>query len=439
MRIWKMLAATALLWPAAAVADEVEKLTLDLLLGSEAEKATASTALIARGDPDVIPSLIHLMRLGGEHKAISATLSALSSTSLRTWREAMVWQEAQPALPPHPSFYTVKMRFLASIDDRFRDFFGPALADPDSRRIRFEEVVWGGVKVDGIPSLDNPAMILAAEAAYMREDDLVFGVEINGDARAYPLRIMGWHEMANDVVGGVPVALSYCTLCGSGILYETAREGGGAFVFGSSGLLHRSNKLMFDRQTRSLWQQFRGEPVVGPLTHSGIRLRQRPLAISTWADWRALHPDTRVLALETGHIRDYDPGVAYRDYFASPDLMFPVAQGADGVAPKDFVFGITRFGAAKAWPVAAFAETSVINDRVGDLSVVLIGEADGRTVRAYDRGDHLVKMDEVSDYVMTEDALLTPDGQTLPRVAGRLSYWFAWDNANAFESALYAR
>ena len=130
-------------------------------------------------------------------------------------------------------------------------------------RIRLEEVVWGGVQFDGIPSLDNATMINADKADYLLDTDLVFGIEINGDARAYPLRIMGWHEMANDVIGGVPVALAYCTLCGSGILYETLLEGSDdPLVFGSSGLLYRSNKLMFDRTTNSLWNQFSGEPVV---------------------------------------------------------------------------------------------------------------------------------------------------------------------------------
>lgn len=119
--------------------------------------------------------------------------------------------------------------------------------------IRLEEIAWGGVNKDGIPSLDNPALINAEDAEYLKEDDLVFGVSINGDTRAYPLRIMDWHEMFNDVIGGVPVALAYCTLCGSGILYETDMgDGKEPIIFGSSGFLYRSNKLMYDKQTHSL-------------------------------------------------------------------------------------------------------------------------------------------------------------------------------------------
>ena len=119
------------------------------------------------------------------------------------------------------------------------------------------------------PSSGNCAPLSASPASaasYLNPDDPVFGVEINGDARAYPLRIANWHEMVNDVVGGVPVSLAYCTLCGSGILFD-GRVAGRAepFTFGSSGLLYRSNKLMYDRQTDSLWEQLAGHPVTGSL------------------------------------------------------------------------------------------------------------------------------------------------------------------------------
>jgi len=146
----------------------------------------------------------------------------------------------------------------------------------------------GGPGKDGIPALVNPKLIAPQEAAYLIPEELVFGVKINGDVRAYPLRVLDWHEMFNDVIGGVPVSLAYCTLCGSGILYETTVAGRDQpFEFGSSGFLYRSNKLMYDRETNSLWNQFTGSPVVGELTNSGIVLKTRPVAITTWEDWFA--------------------------------------------------------------------------------------------------------------------------------------------------------
>src|SRR5262249_3065238 len=187
-------------------------------------------------------------------------------------------------------------------------------------------------------------------------------------------------EMVNDVVGGSPVSLAYCTLCNAGILYETRINGRDRpFSFGSSGLLYRSNKLMYDRSTDSLWDQFMGQPVVGSLVGSGIRLKVLPLVTTTWRLWRAKHPTTTVLSLETGFSRDYGQGVAYRDYFNSKDLMFPAAAKDHRLKQKDLVFGVRAAGGTKAWPLAAFAGGKVIHDRVGQIDVVLVGNAEQQT------------------------------------------------------------
>ena len=194
----------------------------------------------------------------------------------------------------------------------------------------------------------------------------MFGIEIAGDARAYPLRILDWHEMLNDVVGGVPVTLAYCTLCGSGILYDARVPGHDEpFVFGSSGFIYRSNKLMYDQATHSLWSQFTGRPVVGPLTGSGIELAVLPVTITSWRDWRARHPDTKVLSLDTGYERDYTPGQPYGDYFASAELMFPTLVPDERLAPKDYVFALRADGREQAWPLADFRGGRVINAAVG--------------------------------------------------------------------------
>ena len=177
-------------------------------------------------------------------------------------------------------------------------------------------------------------MTPAAASGWILASDLVIGVEINGDVRAYPRRIIDWHEMVNDTVGGVPVSLAYCTLCGSAILYD-GRHDGEVYRFGTSGLLYRSNKLMYDRNTRSLWEQYTGEPAWGSLVGSGIRLETLPVVHTTWKAWLADHPDTKVLDIDTGFDRDYGPGVAYRDYWANSALIFPApgpgwAAGAQG-------------------------------------------------------------------------------------------------------------
>ena len=298
---------------------------------------------------------------------------------------------------------------------------------------------------DGLPSLDNPTLISGAKAQYLRDDDLVFGVSINGDVRAYPLRIMGWHEMFNEVIGGVPVALAYCTLCGSGILSETKGAGRTKpLVFGSSGFLYRSNKLMFDRATLSLWNQFTGKPVTGKLAHSGIELKQRPVVIARWDDWLTANPETRVLALETGYNRNYGSGEVYKEYFASNELMFPAVADQTRQRQKEYVFGIRRFGGAKAWPLTAFAKKPVINDAVADFAVVVIGDTDSRSARAYERGTlkFALKAGQLTSndgavWQQGEEALTAADGRVLARVAGHVAYWFAWDGYLGDGAELY--
>ncbi len=417
-----------------------------LIFGTSGEVRDALTGLRNRGKADVAAAMILAMRYNrAAGRNISIALTDLTGHRADRWFDWMIWQERHPEITPHDTYADLKLEVFQRVDPAFRRFF-PDGETLDRMRIRLEEVSWGGVAVDGIPALDNPELIRSAEADYLRDEDLVFGVEINGDARAYPLRILGWHEMVNDVVGGVPLALAYCTLCGSGILFETAVPGwNDPLVFGSSGLLYRSNKLMFDRQTDSLWNQFTGEPVSGPLVDKNIALTIRPVVITSWAEWRAVHPDTRVLSLNTGHRRDYGSGVVYRDYFASPDLMFPSAVDETLFRQKEYVFGVRDVGAAKAWPLDVFADGAVINDTVGRRDIVLIGEQATRTVRAYDRGARtftaaanpslLKHGDEL--WLVGEEALTGPNGSTLPRVPGHIAYWFAWNSYLGRESEIY--
>ena len=439
----------AFLFLAPAAAGEIRYPALDDLIGVHALRALSDDAperdravawLAEHGGGKAVAPLIHLLRwLPDDRATIVAALEKLTGERAGDkWFDWMLWQQKHPKITPYDGFGNFLALTLADIDPQFLRFVHGGVA----HEIRLEEIAWGGVRVDGIPALDNPTMIAAAEAKYLNPDDLVFGVEINGDARSYPLRIANWHEMANDVVGGVPVSLAYCTLCGAGILFDGRVRGWDEpFTFGSSGLLYRSNKLMYDRETDSLWNQFTGRPVVGPLTGSGIELKILPLVTARWSEWLATHPKTAVLSLDTGYARDYGPGVAYRDYFASKSLMFPALVKDRRLEQKDIVFGVRAPGGTKAWPLDAFKGGAVINDKVGFLDVVVVGDAEGPTVRAYEakgrqfskgtRPD-LLRTGE-GDWRITEDALVGPDGSRLPRLPGHLAYWFAW--AGYFEDA----
>ena len=424
----------------------IEAQVRQLLVGDPELRREVLAALAERGNPDVAAALIQTLRyIRDDDHATRDTLEAVTQARPgEGWEDWMLWQESHPEIESFDGFDAFKADLFSLIDVNFRLFLRRGV----KHEIRLEEIVWGGVLKDGIPALNDPKHLSPADATYITGDELVFGVEINGDARAYPLRMLDWHEMFNDIIGGVPVALAYCTLCGSGILFETQVEGRPErFVFGSSGFLFRSNKLMYDQETHSLWNQFTGRPVVGPLTGSGIELIVRPVAITTWKDWLARHADTMVLSLDTGFNRDYTPGRPYASYFSSPDLMFPALVKDTRLKPKDFVFALRSGVHEKAWPLSEFDGGRVINDRIGTLDVVLIGDAASRTVRAYDaRGRNFTATSGSADTIesdgqrwkIEEESLVGEDGQTLARLPGHIAYWFAWSGYKS-EAPLFER
>ena len=403
------------------------------LYGSTDIRTAAREWFLQRGETDVVPALIRTLRYFPEDSR--QTLHVLEELTGENfgprWFDWYVWMEANPT-EPLPQNELFIRAVLSRIDPQFRVFFYPNI----ERQIRLDEIAWGGVRKDGIPALTQPPLIPAEEAEYLTDREAVFGVSINGDVRAYPYRIMDWHEMFNDTIGGVNVSLAYCTLCGSGILYKTDREDGKEpFVFGSSGFLYRSNKLMYDQGTHTLWNQFSGKPVVGPLVNKDIELAVLPVVTTTWGEWRKQHPDTKVLSLDTGFSRDYTPGAPYGAYFNSDDLMFPAFVEDTRLNKKDEVFGLRISGAHKAWPLSDFKQARVINDRVGIVPVVIVGDASTRTVRAYrsegkeftlTKDNKLIAEDK--EWQITETDLVSPSGDKLSRLPGHIAYWFAWTN-----------
>ncbi len=246
---------------------------------------------------------------------------------------AYLWNKKQTY---HSSYYTFKAILHKAIDPRFDKYF---LDREQQSTIRLDEVRWGGVLQDGIPPLRNPKMISPAKASYLNDKDIVFGISINGDTRAYPKRILAWHEMFTDQVGNVPVAGVYCTLCGTVILYKTEKDGV-KYQMGTSGFLYRSNKLMYDKKTQSLWNTLWGKPVIGPLVGKNIELDYLSVVTTTWGEWKERHPETTVLSLKTGHQRDYDEGVAYQEYFATDELMFMIPKKDTRLKNKQEILAI---------------------------------------------------------------------------------------------------
>lgn len=531
----------------------------DLRRGTPNDTSPIFEAIAASGDALYIAPLIDILffaRTGEAGVQVLQTLTALHGERISSgWQGWFEWaSEEDLALPPHYDEFK-GLLFSTFIDPEFARFWQPGVMD--TARVNLLEPVWGGVRVDGIPSLVNASQI-SPEAAmregefysqFCREDDcsypaadeLVFGVSIDGDSRAYPLRQLNWHEMFNDIIGhmplydapngallcnyrapvefraiardgdawvqirggaaagcpleggwlanpadlvwldadadwmtlpdvaadedplslrdgmpgtvpGRPVMLAYCTLCGSGILYDAtvsdpALNDGEPTVleFGSTGMLMRSNKLMYDRLTDTVWNALTGVPAFGPLVETDIRLDILPVVVTDWATWLEEHPDTSVLSLDTGFSRDYTNGAAYGDYFNSPDLMFPVfQQDTTESANKDVVFALLIDDTPKAYPLEAIIPETVTNDTLADTNVVIIAretpdrdffEPGGAAVRAYDRGDFTFSPGETEREVIdqdgtvwqvTEAALVSPDGDELPRLGGHLAFWFGW-------------
>lgn len=269
--------------------------------------------------------------------------------------------------------------------------------DLSDSKVPLEEILNGGPPKDGIPALTDPKAIPSGRAEFLGPSDRVLGLVVNDQPRAYPLKILNWHEVVNDQLGGQPVLVSYCPLCGSGMAFD-ARVRGERLLFGVSGKLYNSDVLFYDRKTESLWSQLKMEAVTGRM--AGTQLSLLPLEHTTWEDWRKRYPATTVLSSETGYARDYarDP---YRGYGDDPSLMFPVAYRDPHLPAKEWIVGVSVEGRSKAYPFSVLAKSKLpIHDRIGALKLIVEYNPTTRSARIAD-----------------------PSGRTVPAVT---VYWFAW-------------
>ncbi len=263
------------------------------------------------------------------------------------------------------------------------------------------QIKHGGPDRDGIPAISRPRFISAAQANFLDDADRILGINMQGEQKAYPVRILSYHEIVNDRFGDTAVLVSYCPLCGTGMAFLAARNGKD-FDFGVSGLLYNSDVLLYDRQTESLWSQIRKQAIAGPL--KGQYLKQIPLEHTSWSDWRARYPQTRVLSRNTGYQRDYSRS-PYAGYADSEQIMFDVSAINRRFHPKEWVIGVNINGVAKAYPFSVLSDSvrsgqhSELSDQVGGKNIRLVFDAANRSGRVY-----------------AADTLLP----------STTSYWFAW-------------
>jgi hypothetical protein len=248
----------------------------------------------------------------------------------------------------------------SALDDPNDESFPDPLVDSD-------DLLSGGPPPDGIPAIDEPKFLAADQVDFLDDVEPVMALQIGDDARAYPMQIMTWHEIVNDTVDGIPVAATYCPLCNTAIAYDR-RLGDRVLDFGTSGMLYNSALVMYDRQTESLWSHFTAQAIVGHL--AGEELDVYPVAIVSWADWRAAHPDGLVLSRDTGHERDYgrNPYPGYDD-IDSPAFLLD-GEVDDRLADKERVIGIELDGDAVAVRLDELADRGVLQVEVDGTGLV---------------------------------------------------------------------
>jgi hypothetical protein len=237
------------------------------------------------------------------------------------------------------------------------------------------EIIPGGPGKDGIPALTDPEFTTAKSGKWLENEDQVVGVTLNGVTKAYPIRILNYHEVINDDFDGMRVAITYSPLCGSVMVYQT-EEREQEWEMAVSGLVYNNNALYFDRETESLWSQVLGRAVAGPV--AGAQLQLLPSTLTSWEEWQDRNPQTLLLAEETGYTRNYDLD-AYAHYATTDRLMFPLNQSDNRLELKERVLGVEVDGVFKAYPYKllpeseSFVTTDVVNGQ--DIRIEFLPKA----------------------------------------------------------------
>jgi len=316
--------------------------------------------------------------------------------------------------------------------------------NPNGWLIPADRVVDGGPGKDGIPSIDNPQFSPVAGIDFLQPTDLVLGIAIDGDIRAYPHPILDWHEIVNDVIGNTAVAVTYCPLTGTGIGWDR-RIDGQLTTFGVSGLLYNSNLIPYDRASDSNWSQMLLKSVNGSLTDTDIETWH--LVETTWTTWREMFPDSRVLNLNTGFQRDYSR-YPYGSFRTNHDfLLFAVEPDDSRLPRKERGLGVLVDAASRFYSLESFDATGVkvVEDALGGVELVLAGSKAGNFLVAYQRrlaDDALLTFGPADDAgppsaIMTDnegnqwnlfgEAIAGPrQGERLEPVNSFMGYWFAW-------------
>jgi hypothetical protein len=302
-----------------------------------------------------------------------------------------------------------------------------------------DQVQDGGPGKDGIVALENPSFIPVSQDTYLRDFDLVLGIQIGDFIRAVPHIILDHHEIANHTIDGTSFTLTYCPLTGSGIAWDTSDFTVDS-TFGVSGLLYNSNLIPYDRQTDSNWSQMLMLCVNGELI--GQEPQQIHLVETTWETWKRLYPESMLMSNETGFNRNYK-SFPYGSYKTDDRLIFPVSNEDDRLHKKERVHGVIVDETTKVYPLFSFGNSvSVVNDVVNGKSLIVAGSTDLNFAVSFERDfdgttlKFIPVQDELPVIMMDTDgtrwdifgnAVSGPGkGMKLTPTKSFIAYWFAW-------------
>ena len=303
-----------------------------------------------------------------------------------------------------------------------------------------DEVFDGGPGKDGIPSVDDPKFALTTATDYLGDNDLVLGIQIGNEIKAYTHPVLDWHEIVNDEIGGVPVAITYCPLTGTGIGWDRTIDGE-VTEFGVSGLLYNSNLIPYDRKTDSNWSQMANECVNGNLLNTPIQTHL--MVETTWKTWKEMFPNSQVLTTDTGINRNYGT-YPYGSYRTSGSLNFPISITDDRLHVKERVLGVLINGNAKAYQFEKFEgeDIGVIEDSFEGKNLVIVGSEEKNFMVAFDRDFNgsmrtftalqnelpIVMQDELGNkYDFFGKVIEGPNvGEVLESPTNYIGYWFSW-------------
>ncbi|WP_254533021.1 DUF3179 domain-containing (seleno)protein [Natrinema gelatinilyticum] len=471
--------------------ETMKSLVDDLLVRDAAAHARAIEWLANLGDRRVVPHLIEVLmihEIGSNWDRFGfpevlrdhspprylelpearwpGALAALGTIAEPDYDSPYAWVEweswySQEEIEPLEGFDEWKLQL-------YRSYLPPVgrLLDAEPRTFDLQDVRWGNCDPSFLAACNEPAFVPGdavtafdgegeggdesgvANGAhtgarddverYLKSEDVVFGFIVNNVAYAVPQWVLFPHELANVTLKGVPLSLTYCTLCNAPILYNR-RVGDQTLTFGSTGMLLAGNKIMFDEETESLWSQHRGVPIAGEYLEEGVQLEVEPVSQTTWDEWRETHPDSLALDIHTGYdfdYRHYEDNIGFfRYYWNDESAIQPGLRTAEGDLPeKTAVYGVTSDDGetVRVYPVEEVPREGVWTDEVDGREAVVVRDATD-DVAVYEAppaslerdGETLVDA-EGNSWRLEPKVLVREDGRELPRIPGRHGLFFAF-------------